>query len=77
MTILMRLRTVRPVVTAIGVVGAAAATPVAVVPKHEHARRQTMVKTTVAVQVIVNLVQIIQDALLAVMGRGPTVEMLL
>jgi hypothetical protein len=36
-----------------------------------------MVKTTVAVQVIVNLVQIIQDALLAVMGRGPTVEMLL
>jgi len=56
------LNPVRPVVTAIGVIGAAAATPVAVVPKHEHALLQIMVKTTVAVQVKVNLVQIIQDA---------------
>jgi hypothetical protein len=56
------LNPVRPVVTAIGVIGATAATPVAVVPKHEHALLQIMVKTIVAVQVKVNLVQIIQDA---------------
>ena len=42
---------VRPVVTVIGVVGAAAAHLAEVVPKHEHALLQTMVKTTVAVQV--------------------------
>jgi len=38
---------VRPVVTAIGVIGAAAVYPAAVVPKHEHALLQIMVKTTV------------------------------
>ena len=47
---------VRPVVTAIGVIGAAAVYPAAAVPKHEHALLQIMVKTTVAVQVKVEVV---------------------